>query len=67
MLKVSGKMTDSTKPVFSYEARRSGVSAGARMVGAFKTDIDIQAEDIASMVKDLTDFMEGIANGQVKK
>jgi hypothetical protein len=67
VLKVSGKLSDGAKPVFTYEARRSGVSAGARMVGAFKTDVDIQGEDITSMVKDLTDFMEDIAKGNVKK
>ena len=66
-LKVRGKMTDANKPVFSYEARRSGVSAGARVVGAFKTDVDIQSEDIESMVKDLTDFIEETAKGQVEK
>lgn len=67
VLKVSGKLSDGGKPVFSYEARRSGVSAGARMIGAFKSDVDIQSEDIASMVKDLTDFMEDVAKGQMKK
>ena len=67
VLKVSGKMSDAAKPLFTFEARRSGVSAGARMVGAFKSDVDIQSEDIASMVKDLTDFMESTAKGQPKK
>lgn len=63
VLKVEGKMNDGTKPVFSYTARRSGVSAGARMVGAFKSDVDIQAEDIASLVLDLTNFIEATAKG----
>ena len=67
VLKVSGKMSDSGKSLFTFEARRSGVSAGARMVGAFKSDVDIQSEDIASMVKDLTDFMEATTKGQPKK
>jgi hypothetical protein len=67
VLKVRGKMNDGAKPVFSYEARRSGVSAGARLAGAFKTDVDIQAEDIDSMVKDLTDFIEQTAKGQAQK
>ena len=66
VLKVSGQMTDAAKPLFTYEARRSGVSAGARLGGAFKTDVDIQGEDIASMVKDLTDFIEQVAQGQKK-
>jgi hypothetical protein len=67
VLKVRGKMSEGGKPMFSYEARRSGVSAGARMIGAFKTDVDIQKEDIDSMVKDLTDFIEQIAKGQAQK
>jgi hypothetical protein len=61
VLRVSGKMTDGGKTVFSFEVRRSGTSAGARMVGAFKSDVDIQTEDIRSMVLDLTDFMAAVA------
>jgi hypothetical protein len=57
VLRVEGKASDATKPLFTYEARRSGVSAGARMTGAFMKDVDIQLEDIRSMVLDLTDFM----------
>jgi hypothetical protein len=41
--------------------RRSGVSAGARMIGAFKTDVDIQSEDIRSLALDLSDFVSAIA------
>jgi len=61
VLRVIGKMKDGEKDVFTYEMRRSGVSAGARMVGAFKSDVDIQAEDIHSMALDLTDFMAAVA------
>lgn len=60
-LVVEGKMTADGKDVFLFKARRSGVSAGARMFGAFKTDVDIQLEDIRSMTTDLTDFMAAIA------
>lgn len=67
VLKITGKMSDGTNSVFSFQARRSGVSAGARVIGAFKTDVDIQAEDIDSMVKDLTDFIEQVAKGQLRK
>ena len=42
VLRVKGRMTDGTKPLFTFEARRSGVSAGARMTGAFMKDEDIQ-------------------------
>lgn len=61
VLRVQGKMTEGDKALFTYEARRSGVSAGARMGGAFMKDEDIQIEDIRSMALDLTDFMAAIA------
>lgn len=61
VLRVQGKMTEGDKTLFSFEARRSGVSAGARMGGAFMKDEDIQLEDVRSMVLDLSDFVEIIA------
>ncbi len=42
VLRVQGKMSDGGKPVFTYEIRRSGTSAGARMNGVFMKDEDIQ-------------------------
>ena len=60
-LRVVGKMTDQGKPVFTFEGRRSGVSAGARMIGGFQRDEDIQSGDIHSLVLDLTDFMAAVA------
>jgi len=65
VLRVQGVMTDGDKTVFTFQARRSGVSAGARMVGVAMKDVDIQKEDIHSLVLDLTDFMSAIA-GQYK-
>ena len=61
VLRVQGKMTAAEKPLFTFEARRSGTSGGARMGGAFMKDEDIQVEDIRSVVLDLTDFMAAIA------
>jgi hypothetical protein len=61
VLRIQGKMTDGEKTVFSYEARRSGASAGGRMAGGYLKDEDVQAEDIRSMALDLTDFMAAIA------
>jgi hypothetical protein len=61
VLRVVGRMTDGDKVVFTYEARRSGVSAGARVIGAWMTDVDIQLDDIRSMVIDLSDFMAAMA------
>ena len=57
VLRVAGAMSESDKPLFTYEARRSGVSAGARMSGALLRDEDIQTQDIRSMALDLADFM----------
>jgi len=61
VLRVQGKMAESEKPVFTFEIRRSGTSGGARVGGVFMKDDDIQAEDIRSMVLDLTDFMAAVA------
>jgi len=41
VLRLQGKMTDGDKTVFTFEARRSGTSAGARMVGGYMKDEDI--------------------------
>ena len=61
VLRVHGKMSGGEKVLFDFEARRSGVSAGARMLGGSKKDEDIQIQDIRSMVLDLTDFMAAVA------
>jgi len=61
VLRVEGRMADSGTPKFTYQARRSGVSAGARMTGAFMRDEDIQIQDVRSMTLDLADFMAVLA------
>ena len=61
VLRVQGKMTDGDKTVFTFEARRSGVSGGSRLGGGYMKDEDIQIEDIRSMTLDLSDFMAAIA------
>jgi hypothetical protein len=61
VLRVQGRLQEGDRPVFTYEARRSGVSAGARVAGSFMKDEDIQTEDIRSIVLDLTDFMAALA------
>jgi hypothetical protein len=67
VLRVSGKMTDGDKAVLTFEARRSGTSAGARMVGVWMSDVDIQSEDIRSMNTDLSDFMAVVAGKYTPK
>jgi hypothetical protein len=59
--RVQGTMTDAGKPVFTYEARRSGTSGGARVFGAYMKDEDIQIQDIRSFALDLGDFTSAIA------
>ncbi len=61
VLRIDGKMTDGGKVVFAFQARRSGVSAGARLTGAFMKDEDIQIQDIRSLVLDLDDFVAAVA------
>lgn len=63
VLRVAGKMADAEKALFTFEARRSGVSAGARMTGVFMKDEDIQIQDIRSMALDVADFMS-VASGK---
>jgi hypothetical protein len=67
VLRVSGKLTDGDKTVLTFEARRSGTSAGARVVGVWMSDVDIQSEDIRSMNTDLSDFMAVIAGKYTPK
>lgn len=59
VLRVQGKMTAAEKTVFTFEIRRSGTSAGARI--GFVKDEDILIQDLRSMVLDLTDFMAAVA------
>lgn len=61
VLVLDGRMADGDKTVFTYKARRSGVSAGAHMAGAFMSDVDIQTQDIRNFAVDLTDFMSAIS------
>jgi len=61
VLRVQGRTTAGDKALFTYEARRSGVSGSARMGGAFMKDEDIQIEDIRSLALDLTDFMAAVS------
>ncbi len=58
-LRVAGIMTDGGKPVFTFEARRSGVSADARMLVV--SDEQVQREDVRSMTLDISDFAAAIA------
>ena len=63
VIKVAGKMRAGDQVLFRYDIDRSGESAGARMVGAFKSDEDIQREDLKDLAKDLASFVERTAKG----
>ena len=67
VIRVSGTAKEGDREVFNYEARRSGVSASARMVGGFKTDVDIQTRDIQSLALDLSDFISALAGKYAAK
>jgi hypothetical protein len=57
VIRVRGRMLEGDRPVFVYEARRSGDSGTARMFGGYRSDKDIQQEDIRDLAQDLADFM----------
>jgi hypothetical protein len=60
VIKIRGQLTADGRPLFVYGARRSGVSASARMFGGYRSDEDIQEEDIKHLAKGLGglgDFM----------
>lgn len=63
VIKVAGKMSAGGQPLFRYDMTRSGESGGARMVGAFKSDEDIQSEDIKDLAVDLAAFIQRTAQG----
>ena len=67
MLRVQGTIKEGDKPLFAYEGRRSGTSAGARVLGVYMSGNDIQDEDVHSMMLDLTDFMASIAGKYTPK
>ena len=52
-------------PVFVFEAKRSGESAGARFFGGIRTDVEIQAEDIRDLGVDLRDYVKAHA-GEIR-
>jgi hypothetical protein len=57
LLKVRGQFLDGDKALCKYEASRHGESAGARFVGAFMADREIQQNDINDLALDMSDFI----------
>jgi hypothetical protein len=60
-LRVSGKITNGDKTVFTFEGYRSGTSAEAFFNGGVMSDVDIQLGDIRSLSTDVTDVMAVVA------
>ena len=57
VIRVRGRMLDGDRPLFVFEARRSGDTGTARMFGGYRGDKDIQQEDIRDLAVDLADFI----------
>ena len=57
VIRVRGQFLDADKPLCKYEARRSGESVGARLIGGHMTDRDIQQTDINDLAFDMSDFI----------
>jgi hypothetical protein len=57
VLKVQGRLAAEGQPLFLYEARRSGDSGSSRLFGGYRSDKDIQLEDIKDLAQDLADYM----------
>lgn len=57
IIKVRGQFVDGGKAMCKFEVWRSGESAGARLVGHFMSDQDIQRNDIDDLAFDMSSFM----------
>lgn len=63
VLKVRGEFSDGEKALCKFEAARSGESAGARLVGVWMSDRDIQTQDINDLALDMSNFVLQTAAG----
>jgi uncharacterized protein YceK len=57
VIKVRGRILDGENLMCVYEMRRSGESAGAHMLGGYKSDEAIQRNDIHDLASDFADFI----------
>jgi hypothetical protein len=57
VIRIRGQMYSGNKVVFVYEASRSGESGFSRVFGAYRSDDDIQREDIRDLAVDLADLI----------
>lgn len=61
IIRVKGIMTYNGRPMFRYEASRSGEAPAARMAGVFMSGQEIQSHDIDDLAIDLADFIHATA------
>jgi hypothetical protein len=57
VIRVRGRVIDGERPVFAFDARRSGDSGLSRAFGGYRGDRAIQEEDIRDLASDLADFL----------
>lgn len=57
VIRVRGRVLDGDRPVFAFDARRSGDSGLSRAFGGYRGDRAIQEEDIRDLAVDLADFL----------
>lgn len=57
VIRVRGRVIDGDRPVFAFDARRSGDSGLSRAFGGYRGDRAIQEEDIRDLASDLADFL----------
>lgn len=57
VIRVRGRVSDGDRPVFAFDARRSGDSGLSRMFGGYRSDRAIQEEDIRDLAADLAEFL----------
>jgi hypothetical protein len=57
VIRVRGRVTDGERPMFAFDARRSGESGVSRAFGGYRGDRAIQEEDIRDLAVDLADFL----------
>jgi hypothetical protein len=57
VIRVRGRVIDGERPVFAFNARRSGDSGLSRAFGGYRGDRAIQEEDIRDLAADLAEFL----------
>lgn len=59
LITVAGRISDGSREVFRFEARRRGEGSRARWLGGYLSDKDIQTGDIRDLSQAVAEFMAG--------